>query len=119
MAPFCNVNEPSPPKDTPASHGSVPQLWVRELKGKEVKSPLPLSQFGLHQVRMLSGPVVRAPIHRQRDAPYAGNKAIDYMSPWALLALTCTGFRLLSFISQRSPGWGIPNPQASENLSHS
>lgn len=118
MAPFCNVNDPFPPKDTPASQGSLCQLWARELKGKEVKRLLSLSQFRL-QVRMLSGPDIRAPIHSQRNAPYAGNEAIDYMNSWALLALTCTGSSLLSFISQRSLSWGIPNPQPSENLPHS
>ena len=118
MAPFFNVNDPFPPKDTPASQGSLCQLWARELKGKEVKRLLSLSQFRL-QVRMLSGPDIRAPIHSQRNAPYAGNDAIDYMNSWALLALTCTGSSLLSFISQRSLGWGIPNPQPSENLPHS
>lgn len=54
-----------------------PEPGARELKGKEVKSPLFPSQFGLHKSGRFQAQASGLLSTAREMPPYAGNEAID------------------------------------------
>lgn len=69
---------------TPRFPRVSPEPGAKELKGKEVKSPLPPSQFGLSKSGRFQAQASGLLSTAREMSPHAGNEAIDYMSSWAL-----------------------------------